>query len=376
MKILFVVNSADFFLSHRLRLAEEALARGYAVTVVCGSESGEARLRRPGLAVRAIPLSRSGIRPWGEWRTYSALVRAYREERPDLVHHVTIKPVIYGTRAARVTGVPAVVNAISGLGFVFIGGGRVARLRRVATAALYRVALVHPNMLLVFQNEDDQDEFLTRTGLPRSRARLVHGSGVDLDEFTAAPEPAGPITFVLCARMLRDKGVGEFAAAAARLRAEHPDWRFRLAGDVDPGNPATLDRATLAQWQRDGLEWLGHRDDVPALLAASHVAVLPSYREGLPKSLLEAAACGRPAVATDVPGCRDVVQGGRTGLLVPPQDVSALAAAMRRLGEDAALRMEMGRAARVRVEEHFGIEQVVRETFRLYDELKTGAIVR
>jgi glycosyltransferase involved in cell wall biosynthesis len=368
--ILFVVNSAEFFLSHRRRLAEEASRRGARVAVVCGEETGEDGLLRYGIETHVIPLARAGSNPLAEWRSYRALVRIYAQTCPDLVHHVTIKPVIYGTRAARVCGVPAVVNAISGLGFVFTARGALPRVRRMAVNALYRVALVHPNMRIIFQNEDDEEEFLARLPIRREQAVLIRGSGVDLGEFVPRSEPAGPITFVLVARMLRDKGVCEFVDAAAQLRAERPDWRFRLVGDVDSGNPTSLTHAALERWQAAGsVEWLGHRDDVAAVLTNAHVVVLPSYREGLPKALIEAAASGRAAIASDVPGCRDVVQDGVTGLLVPPRQATALANAMRRLGEDRDLRLAMGRAARARAEARYGLDDVVRQTFRVYDEL-------
>jgi glycosyltransferase involved in cell wall biosynthesis len=369
-KMLFVVNSAEFFCSHRLPLAEAARARGVAVAIVCGRDTGEAVLRRAGFTVRAIPLSRSTVNPLREWLSYRALARVYREERPDLVHHVTVKPVIYGTRAARVGGVGAVVNAVTGLGFVFTSPGLRGRVMRAIVSALYRRALVHPNMAFIFQNEDDRERFLADLSIPPSAAHLVRGSGVDLVTFAPAPEPEEPPVFVLVARMLGDKGVREFVGAAATLRATHPDWRFVLIGDVDPGNPSSLARDQLERWRAEGVvDWLGHQEDVAARLAGCHVVVLPSYREGLPKSLIEAAAAGRPAVTTDVPGCREVVVDGVTGLVVSPRDEIALAAAMRRLGEDAALRARMGRAARLRAEALYGLDGVVCETFRIYESV-------
>lgn len=369
-KLLYVVNSADFFRSHRLQLAQEARLRGCEVAVVCGEGSGEDALSALGVRTLTIPLSRAGTSPRAEWRAYRALLALYRREQPDLVHHVTIKPVIYGTRAARAAGVRAVVNALPGMGWVFTGKSVFARMRSRAVNMLYRRALVHPNMRVVFQNRDDQDGFVTATGLPRALTCLIRGSGVDLEAFPQQPEPDAPITFVLVGRMLADKGVREFVAAAERVRAEHPDWRFRLVGDIDPGNPSSLDRAVLHDWHARGVvEWLGHRDDVAALLANCHVVCLPSYREGLPKALLEAAATGRPAISTDVPGCRDVVRSGVTGVLVPPRDADAIADAMRRLGGNPALRARMGEAARQRAQALYSVQDVVLHTFRLYEEL-------
>jgi len=235
---------------------------------------------------------------------------------------------------------------------------------------VYRHTLMHPNMRFIFQNPDDQAGFVAATGVARGATCLIRGSGVDLGQFPQQPEPEGPITFVLVARMLADKGVHEFVEAARLIRPEHPDWRFRLVGDVDAGNPSSLDSATLRGWQESGaVEWLGHRADVAALMADAHVVCLPSYREGLPKTLIEAAATGRPAISTDVPGCREVVRDGVTGMLVPPRRSDALAAAMRRLGSDASLRVRMGEAARARAEALYSIEDVVLHTFRLYEEM-------
>jgi len=341
--------------------------RGWRVIVACGTGSGEEKLAMHGLEARIVPLSRSGLNPWREWCSYRALCALYRAERPDLVHHVTVKPVIYGTFAARATGVGAIVNAVPGLGYVFTARGGVAALRRAAVGFLYRAAIARSNAQFIFQNRADLEAFVALAGVARARAHLIEGSGVDLDRFAPRPEPDAPATFLLLARMLKDKGVCEFVAAAERVRATRPGWRFLMAGAVDAGNPSALDEATLARWQREAaVEWLGHRDDVPELIASTHVVCLPSYREGLPKTLLEAAASGRAAIASDVPGCRDAVEDGVTGLLVPARDADALATAMRRLGDDARLRQRLASAARERAVARYGIAAIVRETFAVY----------
>lgn len=369
-KLLIVVNDAAFFLSHRLSLAKASARAGYQVKVIVGAGSGEAALDATGVTWQSVPLSRSGTNPWREWRSFRTLVETYRRERPDIVHHVTIKPVIYGTLAARVTGVPGVVNALTGLGFVFTGADGRSRLRRAWIGLLYRFALRHRNMRCIFQNRADLGEFVALTGISAQCARLIPGAGVDLSAFACSPAPALPATFLLVGRMLGDKGVREFVDAAQRLKARHPTWRFRLVGDVDPGNPSSLRRAELEAWAARGwVEWLGRRDDVAALMRDAHVVCLPSYREGLPKTLLEASAAGRAMIATDVPGCRDVVADGVTGLLVPPRDAPALAGAMERLGADPALRVRMGRAARTRAETDYAVEDVVRATLEVYAEL-------
>lgn len=368
--VIFVVNEAQFLLSHRRSLLEQAHIEGMRVLVACAQDSGEQALTELGIDHVVIPLSRSGFNPLEELRTYLALRRLYRQRQPDVVHHVTIKPVIYGTTAARRVKIRAVVNAVPGMGFVFTRRGLIAAARRVVVNRLYRLALAHPNMRVIFQNSEDLRGFLEHSIVDKSQAVLIRGSGVDLDEFPYSPEPAGPPVFLLVARMLQHKGVREFVAAAQLLKPRFPDWRFQLVGDIDEGNPSSLGRLELLQWHEDGvIEWLGRRDDVAECMAACHVVVLPSYREGLPKSLLEASAAGRPMITTAVPGCQEVVRPHVNGLLVPARDVPHLADAMVELGEDAPTRARYGMAARERAEAIFSIDDVVLHTFMLYQQL-------
>lgn len=371
MKLVFVVNEANFFLSHRLPLALEALGRGDEVSVICGANTGEEKLLEFGLSCATVPLSRSGVNPWTEITTFRHLVRLYRKIQPDLVHHVTIKPVLYGTLAARVTTVPGVVNAIPGMGFVFTRRGYLAKLRRAFVNTLYRLALSHKNMRVIFQNREDLRSFISNAIVKSEETVLIRGAGVDLKAFEPTPEPDTPPVFVLVARMLRDKGVGEFVAAADRLRLRYPDWNFWLIGDVDPGNPASLTIEQLQDWDTSGnVQWLGQRDDVSELLRASHVVCLPSYyREGLPKTLLEAAAASRAIIASRVAGCLEVVTDGVTGVVVEPRDIEDLTVAMARMGNDAAMRARLGKAARAKAEAVFSIEDVVKDTFVVYEYL-------
>ncbi len=371
MKLLFVVNEANFFISHRLPLALEALDRGAEVFLICGENTGEHRLEEHNIPYATFPLSRSGVNPWVEIRSFRCLIKLYRKIEPDLVHHVTIKPVLYGTMAARITGVAGVINAIPGMGFVFTRRGYLAKLRRAFVNSFYRLALSHPNMRVIFQNREDLRAFLSNAVVGREQAVLIRGAGVDLKKFEASDEPDTDIVFVLVARMLRDKGVGEFVGAAERLHAKYPHWNFWLIGDVDPGNPASLSIKQLQAWDEAGVvQWLGHRDDVSELLKASHVLCLPSYyREGLPKSLLEAAASSRAIIASRVAGCLEVVTDGVTGLIVEPRDVEDLTAAMARLGNDAPMRQRLARAARAKAAAIFSVEDVVSDTFVVYQQL-------
>jgi len=369
-RVLFVVNDAGFFLSHRLVLAQAAAARGYDVQVATPASDAVSRIHAAGLPHHPVPLSRRGSRPFQELRSVLALTRLYRRLQPDLVHHVTSKPVLYGSLAARLARVPAVVNAVSGLGYVFIARGRAAAVRRRLVIAGYRLAFSDPNAWAIFQNEDDRGAFVGARVLPLARTVLIRGSGVDLAAFAPTPEPPGAPVVVLPARMLWDKGVGEFVQAARAVKAAGIPARFVLVGDSDPGNPAAVEPAQLTRWDEDGdIEWRGYRSDMAAVLAGAHVVCLPSYREGLPKALLEAAAAGRPIVTTDVPGCREVVRDGENGFLVPARDAAALADRLRALLIDADRRAAMGLRGRAIAEAEFGVARVVDATLELYRRL-------
>lgn len=369
-KILFVVNDGPFFLSHRLPLALAARDAGYEVHVATPEDAGAGRIRAHGFAFHPIPMVRSGTRPAEEAASLVALVRLYRALRPALVHHVTIKPILYGGVAARAARVPAAVYAVTGLGYLFIARSAGAALLRAGAKMLYRVALRHPRSRVIFQNRDDmrffQDQGLVRPG----QAVLIRGSGVDVGVFTPRPAPDGAPVVLLASRMLWDKGVGEFVGAARRLRERGVEARFVLAGDTDPDNPAAVPGERLRAWRDAGLiEWRGRCADMPAVFAQAGVVCLPSYREGLPKALVEAAACGRALVAADVPGCREIVQPGVNGLLVPPRDDAALADALQQLIEDPLRRQAMGRAGRRLAVEEFSLDKVVAATLGVYADL-------
>jgi glycosyltransferase involved in cell wall biosynthesis len=369
-RLLFVVNEARFFVSHRLMLAEGARASGYDVHVATPAGEGVDHVRGLGFPHHPIRLSRRDARPWQEARSVRELVRLYRGLVPDIVHHVTVKPVLYGSVAARLAGLPAVVNAVSGLGYLFIAPGWVASARRGAVRAAYRVAFRGAGTRVIFQNEDDRGEFVNAGIVPVERTVLIRGSGVDLKVFTPSPEPAGDAVVVLPGRLLWDKGVRELLTAAAALRASGLKLRCVLVGDTDPGNPAAIPIEQLRRWEDSGaVEWWGYRTDMPAVLASAHIVCLPSYREGLPKALLEAAAAGRPIVTTDVAGCREVVREAENGFLVPVRDPVALADRLHRLAADPALRARMGRRGREIAEAEFAVERVVTATLDLYRSL-------
>jgi glycosyltransferase involved in cell wall biosynthesis len=370
--LVIVVNEARFFLTHRLPLADAAHGAGYAVHIAVPRRSDgfgdlAAHAASNGLVLHDIPLDRRGMNPASEARLLTRLLGLYRRLRPAVVHHVTVKPVLYGSLAARAARVPRVVNAVAGLGYLHLARGWRARAARAAVRRLYRAAFDAPGVRVVFQNGDDRAAFVGAGLVPAPRAVLVRGgSGVDLARFRVRPAPDGAPIVMLPARMLWDKGVGEFVEAARLLRARGLGARFVLVGDTDV-NRAAVPRARLAGWQAEGVvEWWGRRDDMPEVLAAASVVVLPSYREGCPKVLLEAAACGRAIVTTDVAGCRDVVTPEREGLLVPARDAAALADAIAALVTDAPRRAACAAAARRRAEAEFGVGRVVAAHLALY----------
>jgi len=377
-RLLFVVNEAYFFLSHRSALARAAQHAGFQVHVAAPSDHVWApadfdisELTKAGYRFHAIPLSRRRQSPWEEFRTLFALVRLYRRLRPNLVHHLTIKAVVHGGLAARLTRVPAVVNALTGLGQVFVGRGlRWSALRIVVSLAL-RLAMGHTNSSVILQNPDDRD-VLTKLGIVDSeRCDLIRGSGVDLHEFFHRPERPGPPLVVLAGRLIWDKGVGDFVEAARQLKQAGIKVRFALVGNTHSSNPRAVPLTKLQSWAKEGIvEYWGRREDMPDVLRQCHIVCLPStYAEGVPRVLLEAAATGRPMVATDAAGCREVVRDGETGFLVPAADPKALGEAITRLVVDADLRARMGARAREVAEAEFDERITVAKTLDVYDRL-------
>lgn len=367
-KLLFFVTEDWYFCSHRLPLAVAAKREGFDVAVVTRVRRHRAEIEAAGLRLIPLDLQRRGAHPWHELKTVRQLVRIYRAERPDIVHHVALKPVLYGSLAASLTKVPARVNALAGLGFVFASNRPKARLLRPFVQLGFRGLLNQANSRVILQNPDDL-HCLTRSGaLDASRAVIIRGSGVDTNRFSPSPEPEGLPLVILASRMLWDKGVGEFVRAAEILRGEGISARFALIGESDHENPAAIPDQQLAAWRASNtVEWWGRRNDMPEVLSQAHIVCLPSsYGEGLPKVLIEAAACGRPIVTTDAPGCREVVRHGHNGLLVPLRDAEALAAALRLLIEDANLRRRMGERGRRLVEREFSLERIASETLALY----------
>lgn len=376
MKVVLFANTDWYLYNFRRSLALALCERGHELILLSPpGEYGE-RLRALGLDWRPLPMDRRSLNPLREARLLLHLARLLRRERVGLVHGFTIKCAVYGSLAARLAGVPARVNAVAGMGYVFTSNDAKARLLRPPVRVLLRLALGGPGARLVLQNPDDAALFEQARLVDPRQVRLIAGSGVDCDRFRSLREPlsdTAPARVLLAARVLWDKGVAEFVEAARRLRGEGRAVVFQLAGAPDPGNPAAVPETELRRWQDEGVvEWLGHVDDMPALLGSVDVVVLPSYREGLPKSLIEAAACERPLVATDVPGCREVVRDGIDGLRVPVRDAGALAVAISRFLDGPASARALGAAARARALSEFDERIVIARTLAVYAELLPG----
>ncbi|WP_373046589.1 glycosyltransferase family 4 protein [Vulgatibacter sp.] len=369
--LLFVVNDLDFFLSHRLPVALAAKAARYRVHVATPSSDRATEVEALGLRHHSIPLTRKGTNPLTELRSLMALLRLLRRLKPELVHLITIKPILYGGIAARLAGVPRSVSALCGLGYVFTAQGTLARLRRRAVCAGYRIALAGRRRVALFQNPDDRSTLLDAGILPPSRTRLIRGSGVDPSVYTVGPRPTGtPIVLIAC-RLLREKGVPEFIKAARVLRSRGNQARFVVVGSPDHGNPTSMTEAELAAAQDEGvIEWWGRRTDMHAVLNKATIVCLPSsYGEGVPKVLIEAASCGRALVSSDVAGCREIVKDRQNGLLVPPGDVERLASAIAELLGDPERCWHLGAAGRRFVQREFSLDSVVSRTLALYEEL-------
>ena len=371
-RLLFVVTEDWFFLSHRLPMARAAQAAGFEVHVATNVADGAAAIAREGFVLHPGRFARGRLSPLATLATIRALRRLHREIAPDLVHHVALQATILGSLAA--LGRPvARVNAITGLGYAFIAESRKARIVRRVIGTLLRLLVDRRRSVALVQNPDDRT-LLQGLGIADDRIVLIPGSGVDVDRLQPMPEPAGTVTLGFVGRLLDDKGIRVLVAAHRLLRHKGLALDLLIAGTPDPANPASVTQAEAEAFGREpGITWLGRVDDIATVWARAHIAVLPSRREGLPKSLLEAAACGRPMVATDVPGCREVAIPWNTGLLVEPDAPGALATAIEMLAETPDMRARFGQAARRLAEERFADQAIGRAVVALYARLLKDA---
>ncbi|MCD6679535.1 MAG: glycosyltransferase family 4 protein [Burkholderiaceae bacterium] len=378
MKIVLFANTDWYLYNFRRSLALALRDAGHDLLLVSPAGAYGERLLELGFRWLPAPMNRRSLNPARELTFVLWLARLFKRERVELVHGFTIKSAVYGSLAARLAGVRSRVSAVAGMGYVFSSNDAKARMLRLPVRALMRSALGGKSARLILQNPDDVALFLDARLIDETQVRLIPGSGVDCRRFTVAGVRGigEPLRVLLAARLLWDKGVAEYVEASRRLRAEGRRVRFLLAGDPDPGNPAAVPGSMVREWVNDGLvDWLGHVDDMPALLGSVHAVALPSYyREGLPKTLIEAAACGLALVTTDMPGCREVVEHEVDGLRVPARDPVALAAAIARIDDDPALAARLGAAARTKALERFDERIVIARTMEVYEELRPSCV--
>lgn len=366
-RFLFVVNADWFFISHRLPIAQNLKELGIEVHILCGDTGKFGYLRDLGFSTHALPISRGGTSLFGEFKTLREVMRIVRYLNPEIVHAITIKPVIYSGIVSRLFRVKRYVASISGLGYVFTDQSIKAHIIRSVVKLLYRVALTGKNSQVIFQNHDDERIISQMVGMPPEQVNLIRGSGVDLKRYKPSLQKKQIPVVMFLARYLIDKGIREFVSAAQKLKEKGINARFSLVGSIDEGNPNTITATELGEWIKEkGVQDLGYSDNVADTLATADIVVLPSYREGLPKSLIEAAACGKAVVTTDVPGCRDAIESNVTGLLVPPKDPISLAEAIQYLIDNPDVREQMGKEGRRLAEEAFDIDNVVQKHMDVY----------
>jgi glycosyltransferase involved in cell wall biosynthesis len=368
-KLFIVVNVDWFFLSHRLPIAIAAKKAGFDVTIVSSDSGRSSEIERYGLKFINAPFTRSGTNILQELSLISFLRKLYSQHKPDIVHHVTLKPSIYGSIAAGQTGIKNVINAISGLGYNFTSNRK--GLKQHLLNLLLKRGFKSDSLQFIFQNDDDVNLF-KKSGLVKKseQIHIIKGSGVDLNAFRFSTEPnEDKLKILLPARILYDKGVVEFIKAAQTLKDRFANKiSFNLAGDIDVHNPAGITREDLnTLLDPPYINWMGHQTDMAQVLTDHHIVVLPSYREGFPKSLIEACAIGRAVITTDAPGCKECVVEGYNGFKVPIKDYLLLAESIEKLVVDEELRITMGKNSRKFAEENFSIESVIQKTLSIYD---------
>jgi glycosyltransferase involved in cell wall biosynthesis len=369
VKILLFANTDWYLYNFRLAHAKALLEQGNEVVLVSPAGPYGPRMQAMGFRWLPFPLTRRSLNPFAAILTVVRLLSLYRLENPDLVHHFTVKCVLYGSLACLLLGIHAVVNSVTGLGYVFMQGDGARRWLRVLIKWSYRL-LLRPTWV-IFQNPDDRVAFLESRLVNPQKVTLIRGSGVDTGHFSPRPEPEGIPLVILPARMLWDKGVGEFVAAARMAQSGGTNARFALVGDSDDENPASVHASQLRAWEKEAvIEWWGWKENMDDVYTQAAIVCLPSYREGLPKTLIEAAACGRPIVSCDVPGCREVVRHGENGFLVPVRDARALSNALVELLENPSLRRKMGICSRIIAENEFSMDLVISQTLALYQSCK------
>ncbi len=362
------VNSARFFLSHRLGLATEAKERGYQVFVLCPPGAEVPKIQELGFEVKTIGLSRKGTQFIAELQTIVRFYKALRKIKPSIYHGFTIKPVIYGALAGRLAGVPKIFCTITGLGYVFIDENKRARILRKIIGALYKTVFRSSKVNVIFQNTDDRNLFIDRGWTRGEQSHLIAGTGVDLKAFfPEEPSTTSTVKILFPARLLAHKGIAELVRAGETLNSQGKNFLISICGDLDEQNPSHVTEKEITTWkQLPFLQFLGHQQKMRDVFVAHDIVCLPSYREGIPLALMEAAACAKPIVTTDSPGCRDVVNNGENGFLVPVKNVHELTRTLGILLDSRELRLRMGQASLAKAQAQFNKEHVLQKHFDLY----------
>lgn len=367
-RLLIAVNTGEFFLSHRIHLANGAKAAGWDVWVLCPPGGSSEKIEKMGFSVVPVEMGRKSMNPFFELKTIKDFYEAIKKVNPDVYHGFTIKPVLYGTIASHILKIPRVVNTITGLGYLFISEKPLVRLIRAGVGLMYRLVFAPSRVRITFQNEDDQNLFVSKGWVDLEKTSVIKGTGVDTIRFSPTPEPAGKPVILFPARLLLDKGVRELIEAADILRQKGLQFVVELCGKEDPGNPSALSAEDLDEIRKKSsyIKIRGHVEDMAQAFKNCHIVCLPSYREGIPLALIEASASGRAIVTTDVPGCRAVVHDGVDGLLVPARDAQSLAKALEKLIQSKDLRNKFAEQARQQAISQFAKDSVVQKNLEVY----------
>jgi len=369
-RVLFVITEDWFFHSHFLDRAKYIAASGGTVGVATRFSIHENELKNLGFELFPVNFSRRGLNPISEFLTALKIRKIVRRFKPDIAHNVALKPVVTGTFGELLGRQGVVINALVGMGYIFTSTDTRASVVKPILSRILKSLLRSKSVHVVIENPDDLNSLVNDGFVRQSQISLIRGAGVDLNAFPFHPEVAGPVVVTLVSRILRDKGVLEFIEAASQLQSRVPEVVFQIVGEPDLGNPSAIPQSEIDSWESlPNVKYLARRSDIADILKGSHIVCLPSYREGLPKSLLEALSCGRPIITTDVPGCREVCNDGVNGLLVPARDSISLSHAIIKLTINPELRQAMGRAGRVRAESEFSNEIVCTQTLDLYRRL-------
>lgn len=369
--LLFVVNTTGSFISHRLPIAQEAIKSGYKVSLATGDVDSHEDIKLAGINHYHLPLVRSGRSLIGECHLIFAIFKLIKTLKPDIIHNVNMKPVLYTGLINRFIGKRPCVNAITGLGFIFIREGWMAKIMQRIILCMYYVSNGCDNSIYIFQNSDDLNLFIQKGVIPLEKTCLMKGVGVSLNEYSVSSTEYKDelIRILFPARLLRDKGIVELVEAV-KILAKKYSLKLLIAGGIDKDNPTSISQSQWDEWQKETcIEFLGHQSNMASIYQDSHIVCLPSYREGMPRALLEAQACGCPVITTNVPGCREAIVSGKTGLLVKRKSISELVEAIDNLIQNKELRKKMGTAARQHAEKNFSVENIIRETLSLYADI-------